>query len=611
MKIWFKYLQQGLSRDLPQDRLSGSGKKYDIKDNLKTIYPYLRRRRHRILVGFVIIIAAALLAFPSPLITRYLVDDVILKGQIEFLLGAIVLLIIVLVAEKLARVLEEFYFARLEQRITLDIHQDLIARVLRLPKAFFDDHQTGYLMSRLTEDVHGLRWFFSGSIVYFISNVLRFIGGLGLLLYLEWRLSVAVLILLPGLGFILRYFSEKIHVLSHRNREQWARVSSDFQESLSEADLIKSFASEQNTQKRLMSSLTSVFQISLEQVTVNSLAGLIINSMPGIARALTLAVGAYWIIKGQWTLGSLLAYQAYLAYVFGPAQFIASANLQLQEARAALERVSALFEIVPEENMGCGKTVERLNGEIEFKNVSFAYTDSVPVLKNISLHVRAGEKIAIVGPSGVGKTTLMSLILRFYQPTSGEMFFDGRPASTYDVSSLRERIGYVSQQPRLLDGTVRDNLCYGNPDADWDQMVKAAGTSGMHEVIQRLPHGYETQIGENGIRLSEGQKQRLSIARALIKTPDILILDEPTAALDGNAERSLFDLLPQMVRRKTMFIVTHRLSAIRHTDRILLLNENQLIDIGTHQSLLDSNDYYREMIAYQQSSLAREFPLKN
>lgn len=611
MKIWFTYLKQGLSRDLPQDRLSGPGKKYDFKGDLKTICPYLSRHRRRILAGFVIIIVAAMFAFPSPLITRYLVDDVILKGQIEFLLGAILLLIAVLVVEKLARVLEEFYFARLEQLITLDIHQDLIARVLRLPKTFFDDHQTGYLMSRLSEDVQGLRWFFSGSVVYIISNIIRFIGGIGLLLYLEWRLSVAVLILLPGLGLIIRYFSEKIHVLSHRNREQRARVSSDFQESLSEAGLIKSFASEKDTQKRLMSSLTSVFEISLEQVTVNSAASLIINSMPGIARALVLTVGAYWIIKGHWTLGSLLAYQAYLAYVFGPAQFLASANLQLQETRAALERVSSLFEVVPEENMGCGKTIQRLNGEIEFKNVSFAYTDSVAVLKDISLHIHAGEKIAIVGPSGVGKTTLMSLILRFYQPTSGEIYFDDQPASAYDVSSLRERIGYVSQQPRLLDGTVRDNLCYGNPDAAKDQIVQAARISGMHDVIQRLPQGYETQIGESGIKLSEGQKQRLSIARALIKNPDILILDEPTAALDSNAEMSLFDLLPEMVRQKTMFVVTHRPSVIRHSDRILLLNENQLIDIGTHQSLLDSNDYYREMIAYQQSSLGREFPLKN
>ena len=611
MKTWLKYLKQRLSRDLPRDRLSGTDKNYDIKDNLKIIYPYLSRHRHRILAGFVIIIAAALLAFPSPLITRYLVDDIILKGHIEFLLGVVLLLCVILVAEKLVRVFEEFYFARLEQRITLDIHQDLIARVLRLPKAFFDKHQTGYLMSRLSEDVHGVRWFFSGSIVHITSNIIRFIGGVALLLYLEWRLSAAVLILLPGLGFIIRYFSEKIHVLSHRNREQRARVSSDFQESLSESNLIKSFASEQDTQRRLISSLTSVFQVSLEQVTVNSVAGLIINSMPGIARVLTLAIGAYWIIKGDWTLGSLLAYQAYLAYVFGPAQFLASANLQLQEARAALERVSSLFEIIPEENMGSGKTVARLCGEIEFKSVSFSYTDSAYVLKDISLHVHAGEKIAIVGPSGVGKTTLISLILRFYQPTSGEIYFDGLPASAYEVCSLRERIGYVSQQPGLLDATVRENLCYGNPDATKDQMVRAAETSGVHDVIQRLPQGYETRIGENGVRLSEGQKQRLSIARALIKDPDILILDEPTAALDSHAERSLFDLLPEVVRNKTMFVVTHRLSAIRHTNRILLLNENRLIDLGTHQSLLDSNDYYRELIAYQQSSLEREFPLKN
>ncbi len=611
MKIWFTYLKQGLSRSLPEDRISGPGKKHDFKADLTAIYPYLSKHRRKIIIGFLIIIVASLLAFPSPLITRYLIDSVILKGQIELLLGAIFLLIGVLVAEKLARLLEEFYFARLEQHITLDIHQDLIGRVLRLPKSFFDDHQTGYLMSRLSEDVHGLRWFFSGSVVHIVSNIIRFIGGIVFLFYLEWRLSVAVLILMPGLGFIIRYFSDKIHILSHQGREQGARVSSNFQESLSEADLIKSFASEGDTEKRLMSALTSVFQISLEQVTVNSVANLFINSMPGMARAMVLAVGAIWVIKGRWTLGSLLAYQAYLTYVFGPAQLLASANLHLQDARAALERVASLFNIVPEENMGCGKTIERLNGEIEFKNVSFAYMDCIPVLKDISLHIHAGEKIAIVGPSGVGKTTLTSLILRFYQPSSGEIFFDGQPASAYEVSSLRRRIGYVSQQPRLLDGTLRDNLCYGNPDADWDQVVLAAKASGIHDVIERLPQGYDTQIGQNGIKLSEGQKQRVSIARALIKNPDILILDEPTAALDGHAEMSLFDLLPEMIRQKTMFVVSHRPSAIRHADRILLLNENRLIEIGTHQSLLDSNDYYREVIAYQQSSLGREFPLKN
>ena len=603
MKSFYTYLKKGLSRKLPEVHLSVDDKKYGFWDSLQNIYPYFKQYWRKGVIGFLIIISASLLAFPPPLITRYLIDEIILAGHIEFLVGALGLLLSILVAEKMLRVLEEFYFARLEQRITFKIHQDLIARVLRLPKVFFDEHQTGYLMSRLTEDVDGLRWLFSSAAVQIISNTLRFIGGIGFLIYLEWRLSVIVLILLPGLAFIIRYFSEKIHALSHQKMEKKGRTLGHYKESLSEVTLIKSFASEDRAQKRLMNQLKQVFQISLEQTSVTALAGVIINSMPGIARIIVLGIGAFWIIKGRWTLGSLLAYQAYIAYVFGPAQFLASANLHLQEARAALERVNELFNIVPEEKAGSGKKTERLSGEIEFRNVSFAYEGSEAVLIDISFHIQPGERIAIVGPSGVGKSTLLSLMLRFYKPTKGEIYFDGEPASNYDVISLRRRIGYVSQQPRLLTGSILENLRYGNPDVDEAKVKQAAEIAGIHEFFESLAEGYDTEIGENGIKLSEGQKQRLSIARALIIDPDILILDEPTAALDANSEIFLFEALPQMMRQKTLFVVTHRPSTIRYAERILLLNENQLLDIGTHQTLLDSNTYYRDMIAHTNSDV--------
>ena len=596
MDSWFVYLKKGLSRTLPKDRISGRNGYSGIKTNLRNLQPFVQRHWRKGLLGVLLVTLASLLGFPQPLIFRYLVDRVLLDRQLVLLAGTILLLGGIGLAERLANLLQEFYFARFEQEVILDIQHDLLERALRFPKSFFDENETGYLMSRLSQDVQGLRWFFSGTVVSIINNLFRFLGGIGFLLYLEWRLALGVLVVLPGLVFCVRYFSGKVHVLSHQSMEQQANVSSRLQESLSSVSLIKAFSSEARTLSRLMSELRNAFQISLEQSTVWYVANLVINSMPGVARVLVLALGGYWVITDHWSLGSLLAFQAYLGYVFGPAQFLASANLQLQNAVASLERVSALFDIVPEENIGAGRTVERLKGEVEFKDVSFSYAGREPVLKDVSFRVGPGEHVALVGPSGVGKTTLLSLILRFYRPTSGEIYFDGRPASDYDVSSLRQRIGYVSQNVLLLSGSIMENLRYGNPEASEEQVLRATKVAGIHESIISLRAGYETGIGEKGVNLSEGEKQRLAIARALIKDPDILVLDEPTSSLDSLTETSIFQSLPTLVRDKTLFVVAHRPSTIRDSGRILLLNENRLVAVGTHQSLLETNAYYRSLV---------------
>ena len=598
---WWTYLKSGLSRKFPEDRIGGQDSHGSLKTSLKNLHPFVGRHYRKGAVGVLLIMVSSFLGIPQPLIMRYLVDDVILSRQLGLLAVAILLLAGILLAEKLTGLLQQFYFARFEQEVTLDIQQDLFSHVLRFPKAFFDEKQTGYLMSRISSDVEGLRWFFSSTIVYIISNILRFAGGLVLLFYLEWRLALGVLLIIPGLVLCIRYFSKKVHVLSHQDMEQQGNVMSQLQESLSSVSLIKAFSTEARTVKRFISQLKEAFHISLEQTTVSSVANLVINSMPGVAKVTVLALGAYWVIQGHWSLGSLLAFIGYLAYVFGPAQFLASANLQLQNARAALERVSALYDIIPEDNIGAGENVERLRGEIEFKNVSFAYDAREPILNNISFRIQPGERLAIVGPSGVGKTTLLSLILRFYKPSAGEIYFDGRPAEHYELGSLRRRIGYVSQSALLLSGTIGANLRYGNPEAREEEIVRAATVADIHDFIERLPEGYETEISEKGVNLSEGQKQRLALARAIVKDPDILVLDEPTSAMDSQTENSIFQSLPAVIKNRTLFVVAHRLSTIMHSNRIFLLDHNRLVAMGTHESLMESNDYYRSIVSHQQA----------
>jgi ABC-type multidrug transport system fused ATPase/permease subunit len=580
--------------------VAGKQGETSTRANLENLRPFLIRHWRKGVLGAMLIIFSSLLAFPQPLIMRYLIDDVILAHQLNKLWLALILLGGVKLISIGSSTVQQFYFTRFQMDVNLDMQSDLFERLLHFPKSFFDENETGYLMSRIQNDLYGVQWFFSQTLVSTLTSAVRFLGGVVFLLYLEWRLALAVLVLLPLLVVALRYFSGKMRILSHEQMEQSANISRNLQESLASTTLIKTFGSEKRTVGRMISEWKAAQQLGLEQITVGSLANLLIGALPSLANAVVFVAGAYWVIRGNWTFGSLTAFQSYLGYVYDPALALASTNLQMQNALAALARVSALYNIVPEQNLGVGEKVERLKGEVEFKDATFSYDGRETVFEHLSFHVAAGEHIAIVGPSGVGKTTLISLILRLYQPTQGELRFDDRPASDYELTSLRERIGYVPQNSLLLSGTIMENLRYGNLDADEAHVMRATKTAGIHDFIAALPDGYQSRVGEAGVNLSEGQKQRLAIARALIKDPDILIFDEPTSALDSFTENSFIEALKGMTQGKTIFLIAHRLTTVKNVSRLLVLSENHLVSMGSHQELMKSSEYYRSLIANQQ-----------
>ncbi len=568
-----------------------------LDDARRLVWPHARQHKALLITAVTVMLAGILIALPTPLIHRFLVDRVLIGGQgrwLPYVLGVYGVVGAVTMGLGMA---QQYLFARFQQAAMLDLHGALFERVFRLPKLFLDRHGTGYLESRIAGDMQGAGWFLSAAPVAWLGSLIRLVGNATLLFFLEWRLALVALFALPLLALGSEFFGRRLRNLNRHSMELNAQFRGALQESLSNATLIKTHAVEQRTARGLTARLRGLYDLSMEQMAVGAVGSTAVGLAPQLVQFTVLGLGAWLILQGQWTLGSLTAFQAGLSGTFGPMSQIVNTHFSMHQALAAVERVQALAKVAPEpNNASTTRTVDHLAGEVEFRHVCFAYDPPAPVLEDVGFHIGAGQHIAVVGASGVGKTTLVGLLLRFYQPSSGDVLYDGVPAGDYELGSLRRRVGYLAQTATLFSGTILENLRFGNEQASIADIERALAISQMTEFVQGLPEGLSARLGERGLNLSEGQKQRLALARVLVSDPDILIMDEFSAPLDGRVEESIFSVLPLDLRQRTLIVISHRLATIERSDRVLLLAQGRLEAYAPHEELLMRSEYYRELV---------------
>lgn len=591
MKSWFQYLKSGLSKQLPEDKYKEDAQYGRIRDNIKYLIPSIKKFWKFGLLSIIILLISSVLSYPLPMISKYFIDDVLLKKQVDLVIPVIGVIVALSLASYLSEQLKQYFSIRFSQEVILDLQEKLLTKVLSLPKLFFDKNRSGYLMSRVSNDVHGINWFISGTIVQLIVQILKFIGGLFFIFYLDWRLALPILLSLPLPFFTTRFFAKRSYIMGHYNSELYARANANLQETISTIPLIKSFSAENRALKNIIHLFRKKVDFTYEQSIISTLSSTINQLMPNLAKLIVMLLGAFWIIDGQWELGTLIAYQAYLVYVYGPISQLSGSINQLQSAKSTLDRISTMFSMESEENSDKGLVIDRLDGLIEIKNIYFEYEKNNPIFDDFSLTIFPKQKLAIVGTSGTGKTTLISLILRLYKPQKGDIFFDSISAKELNVRALRKRFGYVAQSTILQSGTILENLKYGNPDATDEKVINAAKIAEIHNDIMSLPQQYDSFVEESGTNFSEGQKQRISIARALVMEPDIIILDEPTSALDNITESSIYQSLPNYFKNKTTITVAHRLKTIQSADKIVFLRKNKKPLIGSFNELSQDDDF--------------------
>lgn len=552
--------------------------------------PYWRKG----LFAFLFMLLAVGLQLPMPFLTKYLIDKVLVMKSFRILNIIGFVLIGVLLLRIVSIYLERYFLATFRGRVMFDLRMAIFNHTERLRLSFFHNKETGYLMSRLSGDVGSVQGLLADTLVSFLQNILMFIAGVAATIYIHPKLAFISFSILPFYALSVWIFNKRIRDMSYELRENLAQMNKDLQELLSGITVIKAFTGEIYGSLRLIRSVKKGIKKSVKLDILSTLFSLLSALISSTGPLILIWYGCGEIMRGNLTIGGLMAFSSFLSYLFGPTESLMGINLTIQRSLASVERIFEIFDTTKETCKDGESELKEMKGGIIFDNISFSY-DKEPILKNISFDINHGDKIAFVGETGVGKSTIASLLLRFYEPDNGEIYINGLNIKDIKLESLRKNIGYVSQDVFLFSDTIRENIRFGKRGAKDGEIETAAKLAGIHNFIDNLSEGYDTEVGERGVKLSGGEKQRIAIARAVLKDAPILLLDEATSNLDRNTERNIIKSIEKLSLNKTLIIIAHRLSTIKDVDKIIVLDKGKIVDSGKHKELIKGSDIYKKL----------------
>ena len=540
----------------------------------------------------------------GPLVFRYFGDN-----TLAILNFAVVAVLTIAVLGALSSYTEKVLTTTVSQWVAHDLRRTLYQHIQRLSLAEHNESRTGDLIARVTSDIDAIQDFISSALLGIVVNILTLVGMIAVMFYIDWRFTLIALSITPMLFLVVFFYSKRIKKASRKVRKQESELLSGLAEVFAAVRVVQAFAREDYEERRFDFDSRQSVEIGLQARNMKARLSPLVDVVAAVGTCLVLGYGARVVLAGHLSAGTLVVFLLYLGKTYKPLRDLSKMTNTISKAAIGYERMREVLDIESQvRDLPDAQPAPPLKGAVEFENVTFGYGSDFMVLKDVSLRIEPGQVAAFVGPSGTGKSTIVSLIPRFYDPQGGRILIDGKDVREYTLKSIRDQISFVLQDTQLFRATIWENIAYGRPDADPDETIKASELANAHDFIMSLPQGYGTMVGDRGSSLSGGQRQRIAIARALVRNTPILILDEPTAGLDADSEVAVVRGLQHLMNDRTCLIVAHHLSTIRHADIIFVVRESKLEESGTHESLIARGGFYANLWQLQTGQHHRRTP---